>query len=139
MASEGDPRRGRFVDEHVDTSGFTFWEGSPAIAGAPGLGEDEEQLRLDTLHSLVKISDTDDPVLMSMCRLVRSILRVPVAGEPQQEFFLKVSCLHKFVQFGVAQRHKLSVGTCTDRGPQLLLLLYSMSGSRLLTWHHSYF
>lgn len=87
MSDTANARRGRFVDEDVDTSGFTFWEGNPAIPGAPGLGEEEEKLRLETLHSLVKISDTDDPVLMSMCRLVRSVLRVPVAGEPFTTIF----------------------------------------------------
>lgn len=69
------------MDDGVDTSSFQHWEGNPALAGPPKLSQKAERKRLDTLYNLVKISDTDDPVVMSMCKLVRYILRVPVAGK----------------------------------------------------------
>eukprot|EP00884_Botryococcus_braunii_P000888 jgi/Botrbrau1/107/Bobra.0022s0096.1 len=80
MSSVATPRGGKFVDDGVDTSPFDHWEGDPTLAGPPKLPRKSEKLRLKTLYNLVKISDTEDPVIISMCKLVRAMLRVPVAG-----------------------------------------------------------
>jgi hypothetical protein len=58
----------------------SLFPNDPNYQGAPKLREDEERHRLETLVSLIKISDTEDPVVLSMCKLVRSLMRVPVAG-----------------------------------------------------------
>eukprot|EP00884_Botryococcus_braunii_P001110 jgi/Botrbrau1/109/Bobra.0022s0098.1 len=79
-ASQVFGRGGKFVDDSVDTSSFVFKPGNDSIQGPPSLPDDEERRRLETLFTLVKISDTEDPVVASMCKLVRSVFGVPVAG-----------------------------------------------------------
>lgn len=73
-------RGGRFVDPGVDTSKFLFLPEDPSVAGPSHPDKDAERHRLETLNTLLKISDTEDPVVMSMCKLLRSLMRVPVAG-----------------------------------------------------------
>lgn len=79
--SQPSGRGGKFVDESVDTSRFLFKPGNDSIPGPPVLPDDEERKRLETLFTLVKISDTEDPVVASMCKLVRSVFGVPMAGK----------------------------------------------------------
>jgi hypothetical protein len=81
-------RGGKFVDNGVDTSSFEFKPGDASIVGAPVLPEEEEKKRIDTLSTLVKISDTDDPVVASMCNLVRSVFEVPLAGKSLADYLV---------------------------------------------------
>eukprot|EP00884_Botryococcus_braunii_P000626 jgi/Botrbrau1/10564/Bobra.0343s0012.1 len=78
--SEAQSHVSKFCDSGVDTSKFLFLPEDPSVAGPPKKDKTAERHRLETLNTLLKISDTEDPVVMSMCKLLRSLMRVPVAG-----------------------------------------------------------
>lgn len=84
-------RRGRFAELDLDTTGFDFVAEDADIPGPPRLPEHEELLRLDTLHTLLRLRDLEHPVVAAMCEVLRSVFDAPLAGKLAIDV-LKATC-----------------------------------------------
>lgn len=73
-------RRG-FAEPDLDSSGFDFVAEDAEVPGPPRLSEHEERLRLNTLHTLLRLRDLEHPVVAAMCEVLRSVFDAPTAGK----------------------------------------------------------